>query len=194
MNSEVNVSEQNQSTRKLPRELANLTVNTQVRERILDVSIQFESVSGDRGKILWYASNEKNSVDCIMNDERFFSVRVTDDYDRPEVVVSQDRQLSERLAELSQLFASAAAAALEDTELSQTLRLGADGTSTTLSLCESGCKAAGAQAGKVIGDVLAGACTGASGGFAAPACTIGGRLAGVAAGVLLGEGCSWLFC
>lgn len=193
MNSEVNVNEQNQSTRKLPRELANLTVNTQVRERILDVSIQFESVSGDRGKILWYASNEKNSVDCIMNDERFFSVRVTDDYDRPEAMVSQDRQLSERLAELSQLFALAATAALEDTELSQTLRLGADGTST-LSLCDSGCKAAGGQAGKVIGEVLAGACTGASGGFAAPGCKIAGRLAGAAAGALLSEGCSWLFC
>ncbi|WP_242719758.1 hypothetical protein [Microcoleus vaginatus] len=181
-------------TQTLPCEIATLSVDTKVRERTLNVSIQFKTADGDIGKILWFVSRERTSVDFTINDASLMLMSVTDDYRNPDVSVTSDLEMSRNIPKLSLVFTSALTAALQDPELIKTLSLGVNGNGTTQSSCDTACGAAGGAAGAVAGVAVAGACTGGSAGFATPGCTYGGAAIAGAAGSLFSAGCSWLFC
>jgi hypothetical protein len=181
-------------TQTLPCEIATLSVDTKVRERTLNVSIQFKTTDGDIGKILWFVSRERTRVNFTINDDSLILISVKDDYRNPDVSVTSDREMSRNIPKLSLVFTSALTAALEDRELTRTLSLGVDGNGTTQSSCDTACGAAGSAAAAAGAVALAGACTGATLGAAAPGCVLGGAGIGGAAGFLVGAGCSWLFC
>lgn len=181
-------------TQTLPCEMATLSVDTKVRSRTLNVSIQFKTTDGDMGKILWFVSRERTSVDFTINDASLMLISVKDDYRNPDVSITSDREMSRNIPKLSLVFTSALTAALQDPELTRTLSLGVDGNGTTQSSCDTACGAAGSAAAAAGAVALAGACTGASAGVAAPGCIYGGAAIGGAAGSLVGAGCSWLFC